>query len=226
MGKEKRHNCTCYMERSIADELYCDLLNVSNIHLDPRSNVDGAVHNSHDSDGDELWYDDGALPYETDKVEKAFDMEREWQRRREQFHTIGYRDGLVAGKEASAQEGFNIGFKESVFVGQAWGLVRGVTSAWVCLPDGVKERLVETEEKRNKLRQLHESVRGISATDALRLFHDHLNNNLMEHGENAETSSNAGDLHAQCSGANVIEHYVREFNLLLVQCSAMDVHLE
>ncbi|XP_027163463.1 protein YAE1-like isoform X1 [Coffea eugenioides] len=214
------------MERSIADELYCDLLNVSNIHLDPRSNVDGAVHNSHDSDGDELWYDDGALPYETEKVEKAFDMEREWQRRREQFHTIGYRDGLVAGKEASAQEGFNIGFKESVFVGQAWGLVRGVTSAWVCLPDGVKEGLVETEEKRNKLRQLHESVRGISATDALKLFHDHLNNNLMEHGENAETGSNTGDLRAQCSGANVIEHYVREFNLLLVQCSAMDVHLE
>ena len=42
-------------------------------------------------------------------------------------YQIGYRDGLVAGKEASAQEGFNIGFKESVFVGQAWGLVRGVT---------------------------------------------------------------------------------------------------
>ena len=41
-----------------------------------------------DSDGDELWYDDGALPYETEKVEKAFDMEREWQRRREQFHTV------------------------------------------------------------------------------------------------------------------------------------------
>lgn len=43
------------------------------------------------------------------------------------INQIGYRDGLMAGKEASAQEGFNIGFGESVFVGYKWGLVRGVT---------------------------------------------------------------------------------------------------
>ena len=40
---------------------------------------------------------------------------------------IGYRDGLIAGKEASAQQGFNIGFKQSVCVGYNWGLARGVT---------------------------------------------------------------------------------------------------
>lgn len=40
---------------------------------------------------------------------------------------IGYRDGLISGKEASAQEGFDIGFRESVLVGYNWGLVRGVT---------------------------------------------------------------------------------------------------
>jgi len=40
---------------------------------------------------------------------------------------IGYRDGLIAGKEASAQEGFNIGFKQSVLDGYSWGVVRGVT---------------------------------------------------------------------------------------------------
>lgn len=33
----------------------------------------------------------------------------------------------MAGKEASAQEGFNTGFSESVFVGYKWGLVRGVS---------------------------------------------------------------------------------------------------
>lgn len=33
----------------------------------------------------------------------------------------------MAGKEASVQEGFNIGFNESVFVGYKWGLVRGVS---------------------------------------------------------------------------------------------------
>jgi len=44
-----------------------------------------------------------------------------------EYFQIGYRDGLTAGKEASAQEGFNIGFKESVVAGCNWGLVRGIT---------------------------------------------------------------------------------------------------
>lgn len=39
---------------------------------------------------------------------------------------MGYRDGLIAGKEASSREGFNIGFKQSVLVGYNWGLVRAV----------------------------------------------------------------------------------------------------
>lgn len=48
-------------------------------------------------------------------------------------HQIGYRDGLLAGKETSAQEGFNIGFKESVFIGQRWGLLRGVSRYFLFL---------------------------------------------------------------------------------------------
>lgn len=40
---------------------------------------------------------------------------------------MGYRDGIAAGKEASAQEGFNEGFKQSVHIGYNWGLVRGIT---------------------------------------------------------------------------------------------------
>lgn len=40
---------------------------------------------------------------------------------------LGYRDGFLAGKEKSLQDGFNVGFKESVFAGQTWGHVRGVT---------------------------------------------------------------------------------------------------
>lgn len=40
---------------------------------------------------------------------------------------MGYRDGISAGKEASAQEGFNIGFKQSAGDGYKWGIVRGIT---------------------------------------------------------------------------------------------------
>ncbi|KAI8537823.1 hypothetical protein RHMOL_Rhmol09G0053700 [Rhododendron molle] len=104
---------------------------------------------------------------------------------------IGYRDGVTAGKEASAQEGFNMGFKESVGVGYNWGLVRGVTSALTCLPDGMKEKLVVTQEEKDKFQSLYESVHSLSTTDALKLFHDDiLTDRSVEHSENAEASPN------------------------------------
>ncbi|KAL2475284.1 Essential protein Yae1 [Abeliophyllum distichum] len=69
---------------------------------------------------------------------------REWEseRIRNQFVTVGYRVGLMAGQEASAQDGFYIGFKQSVSAGCNLGIVRGVTSAINCLPDELKKRLV------------------------------------------------------------------------------------
>jgi hypothetical protein len=40
---------------------------------------------------------------------------------------MGYRDGITEGQKDAAQEGFNIGFGQSVHVGYKWGLVRGIT---------------------------------------------------------------------------------------------------
>ena len=40
---------------------------------------------------------------------------------------VGHRDDIIAGKEASAQEGFNIGYKQSALFGCRWGLVKGIT---------------------------------------------------------------------------------------------------
>jgi Essential protein Yae1, N terminal len=40
---------------------------------------------------------------------------------------MGYREGITEGKEVSAQDGFNVGFRQSVRVGKKWGLVRGIT---------------------------------------------------------------------------------------------------
>ncbi|KAG9151907.1 hypothetical protein Leryth_002171 [Lithospermum erythrorhizon] len=67
------------------------------------------------------------------------------------------------------QEGFNIGFKESVLVGRNFGLVRGITSALASLPSGLREKLVETEEKQINFRHLHESSHFVSTIDALKL---------------------------------------------------------
>nr|GEX16739.1 calmodulin binding protein PICBP-like [Tanacetum cinerariifolium] len=101
------------------------------------------------------------------------DLDREWQRRKKQFHSIGYRDGLIAGKEASAQ-GFNVRFKESVVVGYDWGLVRGVTGALNCLPGELREKIIESQETKTKFHNLYESVNNLSTTDALKLYNDDL----------------------------------------------------
>ncbi|KAI5316612.1 hypothetical protein L3X38_036319 [Prunus dulcis] len=52
----------------------------------------------------------------------------------------------AAGKAASSQEVFNIGFRQSVLLGFNWGLV--TRGALAYLPDGLREKLIETEDKR------------------------------------------------------------------------------
>ncbi|PHT59746.1 hypothetical protein CQW23_02109 [Capsicum baccatum] len=64
-----------------------------------------------------------------------------------QIATIGYRDGLMAGEEASAQEGFNVGFRDSVYVGYNWGLVR--VKMLKVFHDSLSKKLKESVENDN-----------------------------------------------------------------------------
>ncbi|XP_073018303.1 uncharacterized protein [Primulina eburnea] len=161
---------------------------------------------------DDLWYDndDSCRESSVEKLEIPSDMDREWQRRHDQFHTIGYRDGLIAGKEASAQEGFNIGFKDSMSIGYNWGLARGITSALAFLPLGLKEKMVEIEETRNKIQRLHESIHSLSTADALIIFHEHLKKKLGNQNEDATCSYVNADLNNQIRDMDALQNYFRE----------------
>ncbi|CAL1395285.1 unnamed protein product [Linum trigynum] len=140
------------MDTSFAKELYSESLELSTAKLN-----DPVTAHRH-----ELLQDsslcEGDFEDDDDWSDKTSDLDRVWQKRRSEFNAIGYRDGLIAGKEAIAQEGFNNGFKQSVIAGYNWGTVRGVTSAFSSLPDSLKEKLVQTEEKRKKFQELHEDV--------------------------------------------------------------------
>ncbi|KAG5595242.1 hypothetical protein H5410_036474 [Solanum commersonii] len=188
------------MESSIKDELYSDIFDMSNLQSSLKPTTNSRNNDSHDSEWCDVWSDDGDLCHDsTDTLDKTSEMDREWQRRHDQFHTlpenktscvpfgckfnlyfgipdelVGYRDGLLAGKEASVQEGFNVGFTDSVYVGYNWGLVRGITSALASLPSGLKERMVNTKEIQNKFQHLHESVQSHSTVEMLKVFHDNL----------------------------------------------------
>ncbi|KAL8149941.1 hypothetical protein AgCh_006810 [Apium graveolens] len=215
------------MTTSIADELYSEILEQSNGEVGSKSTSLANHFNSSDSHEDDLWIEDGlSWNGSNNESEKESDLDREWQRRRDQFHTIGYRDGLMAGKEASAQEGFNTGFSESVFVGYKWGLVRGVSSALACLPDEVKKRLVESEEQRNKFIHLHDSVNGLSTSDALKLFHDDMSNSVEKQKEHPMPTSLKEKEHASGSNDNLLETYYEDMQALIIESPAIKVHFE
>ncbi|KAJ0957144.1 putative essential protein Yae1 [Helianthus annuus] len=197
-----------YMDRSLADELYSEILKPkaesdqpSTHHITQPRSVD---------DEDEEWYGDGSSWNDADAtLDLSSDLDREWQRRKNQFYAIGYRDGLIAGKEASAQQGFNIGFQESVLVGFNFGLVRGVTGALECLPSELREKIVESPETRNKFHQLYESVNKLSTTDALKAFGDDLSKREVKPGGQTDCS--------------VLNGCYRQLQSLIVECPAVEV---
>ncbi|KAI3445106.1 hypothetical protein Pfo_001771 [Paulownia fortunei] len=215
-----------HMQGSIASDLYSEILQSSSVELDRGSTAAQANDNLHESDPGDLWYDDeSSCGDSVEKLNKASDMDREWQRRHNQFHTIGYRDGLIAGKEAAAQEGFNIGFKDSVFIGYNWGTVRGITSAMACFSDGLKEKLVETEETRNKFQCLHESVQSLSTTDALKLFYEDQKKRKSSDQESAKPSSTVTDLNHQSPDVSVLKKYLEQLQSLLSESPLVEGHL-
>ncbi|KAK7381891.1 hypothetical protein VNO80_00440 [Phaseolus coccineus] len=210
------------MEGRFAEELYAESLELSKLELTSTSAVDEKDKlNDCGGDDDLSFWDDS-----DDKLDSSLDLDREWQRRHDQFHTIGYRDGLIAGKEASSQEGFNIGFKQSVLDGYSWGVVRGVTSAFSHLPHQLKERLIETQEKRNEFQVLYESVHSLSTTDALGLFSEEIKaQEALEHSEHSEVSHHTAGLQEQSSRGSQLRNYRGQLTSLITDSPAIDIHL-
>ncbi|XP_008245884.1 PREDICTED: uncharacterized protein LOC103344035 isoform X1 [Prunus mume] len=220
------------MEGRFADELYSESLQLSKLQLDPTSNANSEQSNLRDLDRVELCHGDGSCDGFSDELDDTSEVMGEWMKieektRYNQHHTVGYREGVIAGKEASSQEGFNIGFKQSVLVGYNWGLVRGVTSALANLPDGLREKLIGTEDQITGLQGLYESVHSLSTTDALRLFNDEImDKKAREQSENADTSSLEAGLPEQIPDRSGLRNHYAELRSLLFESPAIKVHLD
>ncbi|XP_065865247.1 uncharacterized protein [Euphorbia lathyris] len=203
------------MEGSFAKELYSESLQHSEVAQNPsHAAIGGDVADLKDEDGS-FW---GGSDEELDKES---DLNREWERRSKEFHTIGYRDGIIAGKEAIAQEGFNVGFRESVIPGYDWGIVRGVTSALACLPNGLQQKLIETQEKRDEYQALYESMASLSTTDALKMFHDDL---LTKKAVDSEATSDVQSLQNESSSCT-LKNSVEKLQSLLLESPSLESHL-
>lgn len=56
-----------------------------------------------------------------------------------------------------------------------------ICSALAGLPDGLREKLIKTEEQRAGFQDLYESVCCLSTTDSLRLFNDNITDKTSDH---------------------------------------------
>lgn len=93
------------------------------------------------------------------------------------------------------------------------------------LPDELKERLIGTQEKRNKFRDLYESVHSLSTAGALRLFNEDLMaKKTLEQRENAEVSSHFAGPQEQSLGSGRLDNYLGELQLLLPDSPPLRVH--
>uniref|UniRef100_A0A0E0CCZ5 Essential protein Yae1 N-terminal domain-containing protein n=1 Tax=Oryza meridionalis TaxID=40149 RepID=A0A0E0CCZ5_9ORYZ len=136
------------------------------LHVESSAPKDSEISQPGKSVDDDVWDD------VWDSPGHGSTLDREWAHRQNQFHKMGYRDGIAEGQKDIAQEGFNVGFGQSVHVGYKWGLVRGITSALASLPDNLKEKMFLNVQCRGQLQDLNNSVQEISAENALQMFHE------------------------------------------------------
>ncbi|KQK01359.1 uncharacterized protein YAE1 isoform X2 [Brachypodium distachyon] len=167
-------------------------------------------------DDDDIWDDAGP-----DSPGRGSILDREWAYRQNQFRKMGYRDGITEGQKDAAQEGFNIGFRESVHVGYKWGLLRGITSALASLPDNSKEKLLPNDQCRGRLQDLHNSIQEISSDNALQMFHKSTldNNHPLEEPHIKSEEVEAVD-------SSRLETLPKDLLLLLHECPNIKVQEE
>lgn len=94
------------------------------------------------------------------------------------------------------------------------------------LPDGLRDKLIETEEQRTGFQGLYESVHSLSTTDALRLFNDEITSKKdREQSERSETSSLEVEtgLEEQSLGHSGLGNYSAELRSLLSKSPGIKV---
>ncbi|XP_006396042.2 uncharacterized protein LOC18994753 isoform X2 [Eutrema salsugineum] len=199
---------------NFAKELYKESLQLSKPGNDDHSleDLDGSFFGSSDEESSE-----------------AYSMNKDSEKRLEQFRMAGYRDGITAGKEAAAQEGYNVGYKESVLAGYKFGFVRGVSSALAFLPDELREKLIDEQETKEKFQKLHDSVHALSTEAAMKLFYGTLTRKQREE-KSGEEGSESGPGSGSVSGSGVyattdLGSYVTEVSSLLDKSPKIEAKL-
>ncbi|KAL0425686.1 UNVERIFIED_CONTAM: hypothetical protein Sradi_1103400 [Sesamum radiatum] len=140
-------NLAIYLSGSIANELYSEVFQSSSVKLDGGSNAVEANDNSIENNPGDLWYDDGSSCEDSvEKLNRTSDMDREWQRRHDQFHTLGYRDGLIAGKKLLHKKGSILALRILCLLGTAGVMSEGLLDALKLFYEDQKRKSANQKE--------------------------------------------------------------------------------
>ncbi|KAI7904373.1 uncharacterized protein BX663DRAFT_504839 [Cokeromyces recurvatus] len=87
------------------------------------------------------------------KYEKTL-AENEWNRLQEDHGNVGYKEGIVEGKEVNMQRGFDRGYIEGLSIGKAVGRLRGIVSCQVIF----YRQIMKNEEAAKELDILFDEI--------------------------------------------------------------------
>ncbi|KAI3438103.1 hypothetical protein D9Q98_000545 [Chlorella vulgaris] len=101
---------------------------------------------------DDVWGDDEGA----EQGGASDQLDREWQARREEHFSSGYREGLEAGKQETVQEGFDQGYQQGSAAGFECGAARGAAATLEALAarlPGLSSKLREVQQQQQQQQQ-------------------------------------------------------------------------
>ncbi|KAF4612339.1 hypothetical protein D9613_003930 [Agrocybe pediades] len=95
--------------------------------------------------------------------------EVEWAKISSEFSNVGYREGIIAGKEAASQEGFDIGYATvGVPIGRELGILRGISSVLLAfLKDAADMGVQEKENLVAEARDISSQLSKVRFSDIM-----------------------------------------------------------
>ncbi|RIA96008.1 hypothetical protein C1645_756142 [Glomus cerebriforme] len=117
------------------------------------------------SENDDVWASDEDT-YDYDRMMSL----KEWDRMNKNFGNVGYKEGIVEGKDVTIQEGFNKGYVEGVNIGMEFGRLRGLLNTLLVFYNNEDDSNNDNNELKspnqstvNELKSLEDNLANLTA---------------------------------------------------------------
>ncbi|GBC02791.1 hypothetical protein RclHR1_04820009 [Rhizophagus clarus] len=146
------------------------------------------------SESDDVWASDE----DTSEYDRIMSL-KEWDHMNRNLGNIGYREGIIEGKDITIQEGFNDGYVEGVNIGMEFGRLRGLLNTLLEFYDSLinennnDELKLPNQSSLNKLKSLEDDLANLTADKVFTLEYFKINQH-----ENIKNQNNACEGDCSC----------------------------